>query len=79
MVTSEIMTKLESLSPEDYNMVVMLVDRLSDKPSNILRKAREKYLKQNPMSMREIDDEIENCRRDKRGEMNGSYKGCNTG
>lgn len=79
MVTSEIMTKLESLSPEDYNMVVMLVDRLSDKPSNILRKAREKYLKQNPMSMREIDDEIENCRRDKRGEMNGSCKGYNTG
>ncbi len=52
-------------------MIVMLVDRLSDKPSNILRKAREKYLKQNPMSMREIDDAIENYRSEKRGEMNG--------
>lgn len=31
----------------------------------ILRKAREKYLKQNSMSMKEIDDEIENCRRDR--------------
>lgn len=70
MSVAELTVKLESLSPEDYNMVVMLVDRLSDKPSNILRKVREKYLKQNPMSMKEIDDEIENYRSKKRGEMN---------
>lgn len=70
MSVAELTVKLEALSPEDYNMVVMLVDRLSDKPSNILRKDREKYLKQNPMSMKEIDDEIENYRSKKRGEMN---------
>ena len=40
----------------------MLVDRLSDKPSDFLRRAREKYVKQNPMSMKKIDDEIESCR-----------------
>lgn len=60
-------------------MIVKLVDRLPDKPSNILRKAREKYLKQNPMSMREIDDAIENYRSEKRGEMNGKCKGYITG
>lgn len=71
MSIAELTAKLEALSPEDYNMIVKLVDRLSDKPSNILRKAREKYLKQNPMSMRDIDDAIENYRSEKRGEMNG--------
>lgn len=67
MSIAELAVKLEALSPDDYNMVVMLVDRLSDKPSNILRKAREKYLNQNPMSMKGIDDEIENYRSEKRG------------
>ena len=67
MSVAELAIKLEALSQEDYNMIVMLVDRLSDKPSNVLRKAREKYVKQNPMSMKEIDDEIENYRNEKRG------------
>ena len=40
----------------------MLVDRLSDKPSDFLRISREKYVKQNPMLMKKIDDEIESCR-----------------
>ncbi len=34
MSISELTMKLESLSQEDYNMVVMLVERLADKPSN---------------------------------------------
>ncbi len=58
MSVAELAVKLEALSQEDYNMVVMLVERLSDKPSNILKKAREKYVKQNPMSMEEIDEKI---------------------
>ena len=40
MGVAKLTVKLEALLPEDYNMVVMLVGRLSDKPSNILRKAR---------------------------------------
>lgn len=63
MSVAELAVKLEALSQEDYNMVVMLVERLSDKPSNILKKAREKYVKQNPMSMEEIDVEIESYRK----------------
>ena len=67
MSEAELAAKLGALSEEDYNMVAMPVDRLSDKPSNALRKDREKYLKQNSMSMKEIDDEIEDYRSEKRG------------
>lgn len=67
MGIAELTVKLQTLSPEDYNMVAMLVDRLADKPSNILKEAREKYMKKNPMSMEEIDKEIEDYRGEKRG------------
>ena len=46
-ITPEVTAKLESLSSDDYKMVVMLIDRLADKPSSILRMAREKYTKEN--------------------------------
>lgn len=62
MVTSEVTTKLESLSKEDYNMIVSLIDRLAEKPSNVLRNARNKYVRENPMSMEEINTEIERYR-----------------
>lgn len=62
MVTSEITTKLEALSTEDYNMIVSLIDRLSERPSNVLRNARNKYVRENPMSMEEINAEIEKYR-----------------
>lgn len=61
-VTPDITAKLESLSSDDYKMVVMLIDRLADKPSSILRAAREKYIQKNPMTMEEIDQEIQNYR-----------------
>lgn len=64
-ITPEITAKLESLSSDDYKMVVMLIDRLADKPSSILRRAREKYTKENPMTMEEIDQEIQNYRGEK--------------
>ena len=62
MVTQEVTTKLESLSTEDYNMIVSLIDRLAEKPSNVLRNARNKYVRENPMSMEEINTEIERYR-----------------
>ena len=64
-ITPEITAKLESLSSDDYKMVVMLIDRLADKPSSILRMACEKYTKENPMTMEEIDQEIQNYRGEK--------------
>ena len=64
-ITPEVRAKLESLSSDDYKMVVMLIERLADKPSSILRVAREKYVKQNPMTMDEIDQEIQNYRGEK--------------
>lgn len=65
MSTAELTEKIESLSLEDYNMIMMLVERLTAKPSDILKRAREKYVRTNPMSMDEIDEEIQQYRREK--------------
>ena len=62
MGTAELAEKIEQLSPEDFKIVVALINRLSDKPSNILRDARNKYVHSNPMTMEEIDDEIKKYR-----------------
>lgn len=62
MVSRDITAKMETLSAEDYNMVVTLINRLAEKPSDVLRKARNKYVKENPMTMEEIDVEIEKYR-----------------
>ena len=65
MLAAEVAQKLESLSPDDYNMVVMLINRLSDKPSNYLKNGRDRMLKKNPMSMEDIDEEIQLYRSEK--------------
>lgn len=62
MVSRDITAKMETLSAEDYNMVVTLINRLAEKTSDVLRKARNKYVKENPMTMEEIDVEIEKYR-----------------
>ena len=42
MSVTELATKIESLSVDDYNMVIMLVNRLSEKPeANGLKKLSE--------------------------------------
>lgn len=51
------------LSPDDYDMVVMLINRLADRPSTRLEEMREKMLKRNPMGMEEIEREIQRYRR----------------
>ncbi len=61
-ITPDVTAKLESLSTDDYNMVIMLIDRLAEKPSSILRAVREKYVQKNPMTMEEIDQEIQAVR-----------------
>ena len=60
MVTSEI--RLESLSTEDCDRIVSLIDRLAEKPTNMLWNARNKFVRENPMSMEEINMEIERYR-----------------
>lgn len=55
---------LETLLPEDYNMVVMLINRLAERPSGILKAARDRYVHENPMSMEEIDKEIQTYRKE---------------
>lgn len=63
MVTPDVTAKLESLSSDDFQMVIRLIDRLADKPSTVLSAAREKYVIKNPMTMVEIDQEIQAYRR----------------
>lgn len=64
MVTPDVTAKLESLSSDDFQMVIRLIDRLADKPSTVLRAAREKYVIKNPMTVVEIDQEIQTYRRE---------------
>ena len=65
MGIAEVTAKLETLSQEDYDMVVMLINRLAEKPSEILKTARDKYVQKNPLSMEEIDKEIQAYRIEK--------------
>lgn len=65
MVAAELTEKIQALSVEDFNMIAALVERLADKPSNILKSARNKYMKENPMTMEEIDTEISRYRNER--------------
>lgn len=65
MGIAEVTAKLETLSQEDYDMVVMLINRLAEKPSGTLKAARDKYVQKNPLSMEEIDEEIQAYRKGK--------------
>lgn len=65
MGIAEVTAKLETLSQEDYDMIVMLINRLAEKPSGILKAAREKYVQKNPLTMEEIDEEIQSYRKGK--------------
>ena len=66
MIAAEVTKKMEALAPDDYDMVVTLIDRLSSKPSSYLEKIRKKHLNVNPMSMDEINAEIEKYRSEKK-------------
>ncbi|MCI8489299.1 MAG: hypothetical protein HFJ04_03445 [Lachnospiraceae bacterium] len=67
MLTAEVTQKLKSLSQDDYNMVVMLINWLADRPSVRLKNMREKMLERNPMSIEEIDREIQQYRKEAQG------------
>lgn len=60
---AEVTAKLETFSQNDYDMVEMLVDRLAEEPSGILKATRDKYVQKNPLSMEEIDEEIQAYRK----------------
>lgn len=56
MEIKDITAKLETLSQEDYNMVVMLINRLADKPSGILETVMDGYLQK---KAREREEKVE--------------------
>ena len=59
-----LINKINLLSAEDYDMVVNLVNRLSEKnSSNKFKEICAKYHDREPLSMDEIDEEIQAYRR----------------
>lgn len=65
MVAIEVTQKLESLSQDDYDKVVRLINQLADSSASRLKAKRNEMLGKNPMSMEEIDEEIQQYRREK--------------
>lgn len=55
MSTAELTTKIESLSNEDYNIVVMLIDRLSSKSEEFEKKSADEIVAELTQSMKKSD------------------------
>ena len=52
MSIAELTTKIESLSVEDYNMIVMLIERLSSNTENLEKKSADEMVAELTMSMK---------------------------
>ena len=55
MSIAELTTKIESLSVEDYNMVVMLIDRLSSRTESFEKKSADEIVEELTQSMKKSD------------------------
>ena len=55
MSIAELTTKIESLSVEDYNMVVMLIDRLSSQSDGLDKKSADEIVDELNQSIKKSD------------------------
>lgn len=55
MSTLELVEKMESLSSEDYNMIAMLIERLSSKVTNIEKLSKDEIVEELLMSAKQSD------------------------
>lgn len=55
MSVAELTTKIERLSTEDYNMVVMLIDRLSSNPDGLEKKSADQIVAELSQSVEKSD------------------------
>ena len=55
MSIAELTTKIEGLSVEDYNMVVMLIDRLSSRTEGFEKKSVDEIVAELTQSMKKSD------------------------
>lgn len=55
MSIAELTTKIEGLSVEDYNMVVMLIDRLSSRTEGFEKKSADEIVAELTQSMKKSD------------------------
>ena len=60
MSIAELTAKIEGLSPDDYNMVIMLVDRLSEKSegNGLRRLSEDELVKELTESIQKSDKEV---------------------
>lgn len=55
MSIAELATKIEGLSVDDYNMVVMLIDRLSSRTENFEKKSADEIVAELTQSVKKSD------------------------
>lgn len=55
MSVAELANKIECLSPEDYNMVVMLIERLSSNDNSLKKMSADELVAELTMSMKKSD------------------------
>ena len=60
----ESMAKLNTLSTENMNIVIQVIDQLSEKPADTFRRLRTQGL-QNPMSEEEIEEFVASVRNER--------------
>ncbi len=56
MSTAELTSKIESLSVDDYNIVIMLIDRLAAKSDRFASKSADDIVDELTMSMKSSDE-----------------------
>lgn len=73
MSTAELTTKIESLSVEDYNMVIMLIDRLSSGTDSFEKKSADEIVAEIAQSMKKSDLGYTKSARDVSSKMREMY------
>lgn len=73
MSIAELTTKIEGLSVEDYNMVVMLIDRLSSQTESFEKKSADEIIAELTQSMKKSDSGYTKSARSVSSKMKEKY------
>jgi len=73
MSVAELTSKIESLSSEDYNMVVMLIERLSSNDNSIKRMSADELVLELTQSMKKSDSGLTKSAKDVSLKMREKY------
>lgn len=73
MSTLELATKIENLSAEDYRMVVMLIDRLTNNSGNMATKSADEIVEELMQSVQKSATGYTKSARDVSAKMKAKY------